>query len=672
MSSGYRRLAISIAVLATLLVVVPGTSPAGAAIEEVNFVGATSSTPEGSTPSIKVQLTYSGALAGDVTVNLAASATGADPAEAGDYSLTDSITFLATSAPPSGATMDVPLTFTGDAIFENSETLLLTITSATGAVVGVNDTHVAEIFNDDEEPTLRVFDSTADEDTGAMQFKVTRTGETELAATALATPTAATATAGSDFTATGHPISIPPGDASASDIFTVSLGNDNVFELTETFNVTLSALGAAATDGSDLDGVGTILDDEDPPTVSVNNVSVSEAAGTATFTLTRLGRTAVAAEVDITTSDGTATAGVDFAGQNTTLSIPASSTTTGSETLVVPIVDDDVDEPDETYLVTLSNPVAATVVTGSGTGTIIDNDVPGLDFDLGNGIIALEGGDPDTFDVTLTSEPIANVTLSAASTDGETAVTPSDLTFTPSNWDTPQSFTVMALEDGIDEDDPHNGVIRITTGSTDPGFASLPPSDLIATIGDADALLVQIDGPSVGIPGSPATFTATVNAGATGDITYEWTAFQGGEAVDNGDQSTFHFTPSAGGPYIVQVLVGDSEGQNPAEFIPFRALSDVSTSVFVDDILWLAEERITQGCNPPDNDQFCPRAVVTRGQMAAFLVRFLGLADDGGGNDFTDDNDSIFEDDIAKLAAAGITRGCNPPANTNYCPNSPV
>jgi hypothetical protein len=58
--------------------------------------------------------------------------------------------------------------------------------------------------------------------------------------------------------------------------------------------------------------------------------------------------------------------------------------------------------------------------------------------------------------------------------------------------------------------------------------------------------------------------------------------------------------------------------------------------------------------------------------MAAFMVRALGLTDDGGGNSFTDDNDSIFEDDIAKLAAAGITLGCNPPANTNYCPNSPV
>jgi hypothetical protein len=35
---------------------------------------------------------------------------------------------------------------------------------------------------------------------------------------------------------------------------------------------------------------------------------------------------------------------------------------------------------------------------------------------------------------------------------------------------------------------------------------------------------------------------------------------------------------------------------------------------------------------------------------------------------FTDDDDSIFQDDINALAAAGITRGCNPPANTHFCP----
>ena len=58
--------------------------------------------------------------------------------------------------------------------------------------------------------------------------------------------------------------------------------------------------------------------------------------------------------------------------------------------------------------------------------------------------------------------------------------------------------------------------------------------------------------------------------------------------------------------------------------------------------------------------------------MAAFLVRALGLTEDGGGNYFVDDDGSAFEDDIAKLAAAGITRGCNPPDNDEFCPTSPV
>ena len=58
--------------------------------------------------------------------------------------------------------------------------------------------------------------------------------------------------------------------------------------------------------------------------------------------------------------------------------------------------------------------------------------------------------------------------------------------------------------------------------------------------------------------------------------------------------------------------------------------------------------------------------------MAAFLVRALGLADDGGENSFVDDDSSVFAGDIERLAAAGITRGCNPPANDRYCPGDPV
>lgn len=45
------------------------------------------------------------------------------------------------------------------------------------------------------------------------------------------------------------------------------------------------------------------------------------------------------------------------------------------------------------------------------------------------------------------------------------------------------------------------------------------------------------------------------------------------------------------------------------------------TSTFEADIEWLSQTGITQGCNPPANDQFCPLAPVTRGQMASFLRR---------------------------------------------------
>ena len=85
----------------------------------------------------------------------------------------------------------------------------------------------------------------------------------------------------------------------------------------------------------------------------------------------------------------------------------------------------------------------------------------------------------------------------------------------------------------------------------------------------------------------------------------------------------------------------------------------------------IAAAGITAGNNPPANDEFGPDDPVTRGQMAAFLTRALGLP--AAATDyFTDDDASIFEDDINSVAAAGITAGCNPPANDNYCPDDSV
>lgn len=99
---------------------------------------------------------------------------------------------------------------------------------------------------------------------------------------------------------------------------------------------------------------------------------------------------------------------------------------------------------------------------------------------------------------------------------------------------------------------------------------------------------------------------------------------------------------------------------------------DDETSIFEDDINRLASAGITKGCNPPANDRFCPNAGVSRGQMAAFLVRAYHLSQGQSINAFTDDSGSIFEADINRLAAAGITQGCNPPLNTHFCPTDYV
>jgi plastocyanin len=100
--------------------------------------------------------------------------------------------------------------------------------------------------------------------------------------------------------------------------------------------------------------------------------------------------------------------------------------------------------------------------------------------------------------------------------------------------------------------------------------------------------------------------------------------------------------------------------------------SDDAGSVFEDDIARLAAAGVTRGCNPPANDRFCPDESVTRGQMAAFLVRAFGYDDPGGGDLFVDDDGSVFERDIDRLATAGVTRGCDPPANQRFCPDEPV
>ena len=83
----------------------------------------------------------------------------------------------------------------------------------------------------------------------------------------------------------------------------------------------------------------------------------------------------------------------------------------------------------------------------------------------------------------------------------------------------------------------------------------------------------------------------------------------------------------------------------------------------------LADLGVTEGC-AADPRRFCPDGPVTRAQMAAFLVRAFDLPSAGSAG-FADTGGHFFEDSIDALAAAGVTAGCGA-GPLRYCPDRPV
>jgi hypothetical protein len=95
--------------------------------------------------------------------------------------------------------------------------------------------------------------------------------------------------------------------------------------------------------------------------------------------------------------------------------------------------------------------------------------------------------------------------------------------------------------------------------------------------------------------------------------------------------------------------------------------TDIASSIFKADIEWLWAEEITTGCTPT---KYCPDSQVYRDEMASFLARMFDLPPTP--NDyFSDDEGNIHQDSINRVAAAGITLGCNLPP-TQYCPHDVV
>ena len=190
-----------------------------------------------------------------------------------------------------------------------------------------------------------------------------------------------TATPGADFstaptfsngvTLSGGILNVPAGVSS----FTVNVPttNDTATEPTETYNLTVG----------DVTVVGTITD-TDAITISINDVSVYENAGSATFTVSLSGASYQTVTVNYATNNGTATGNSDYAATSGTLTFAPGETT---KTITVPIINDTNVEANETFNVNLTVPTNATITDAQGVGIILNDDStarPTIDLDFNN------------------------------------------------------------------------------------------------------------------------------------------------------------------------------------------------------------------------------------------------------------------------------------------------
>src|SRR5437762_327217 len=152
----------------------------------------------------------------------------------------------------------------------------------------------------------------------------------------------------------------------------VKVVGDVVFEANEIFFVNLSAVVHGSIGKGQ--GIGTIVNDDGMPSLSINDSSVFEGnSGTvdASFTVTLAGASSQGITVNFATADGTATSPSDYLANSGTLTFAPGE---ASKKIVVKVNGDTVYESDETFFVNLTNPVNATISKAQGLGTILNDD----------------------------------------------------------------------------------------------------------------------------------------------------------------------------------------------------------------------------------------------------------------------------------------------------------
>jgi glycosyl hydrolase family 44/Calx-beta domain-containing protein len=368
-------------------------------------------------------------------------------------------------------------------------------------------------------PTLSVADTKTPEllaGTTIARFDISLSGPAVRTVTVDYATGSGTATAGSDYAATGGTLTFDPGDTTKT--VAVTVYGDATLEANETFTLTLSNVtGAAVTRAQ---AVGTIIDNASVPKLqfSLAGYTVAESSPSAVISVRRAGSLSGTVGVSYRAYDGTAAAPADYAAAGPIAGTLTFASGMATRTFTVPIVNDSLAEDAETILLSLSDPTGGALLGAQTTAvlTIPAND-PAGSFSLTPSTLRLsETAGPAVFKVRRTGGTSGTVTVDFATASGS-AQDGSDytgqattLTFAPGQ--TLQTVAVPIAADGAPEGEEYfTAALGNPTGGANLGTAALATITITST-----DQAVQLLSPTFSV--SEGAGLATITAKRTGPL----------------------------------------------------------------------------------------------------------------------------------------------------------
>lgn len=390
---------------------------------------------------------------------------------------------------------------------------------------------------------------------------------------------------------------------------TVSAVDDTAVEGDHSGSVSM----IASSDDDDYAGIAVagftanLTDDDSTAQFSVAAVSVGESDGSVSLSVTRVGSAAAAASVQYTTLDGTAVAGSDYTATSGTLSWAAGDS--DAQTITVPILSDRIAEQAKSFSVVLDGPAGPMTVAepGAATVTINDDDTAGFTVtrsDGGNRVAERSDLDRplgrDSYTVALTSQPTETVTISLSSNNARLSVLQGSLSFTPANFDQPQTVTFSAINNAQVDGNVNASIVHTVSG--DPTYAALTFASETVSVEDNDSLfgftasayeVAEADGSlTVSVErtgsteGAASVQIATVDGSALAGTDYEqssstlnWASGQGGART-----FTIQITDDLNAEQLESLSLGLSNPQNTGDGeTRLGAVSEATVEITDDD-----------------------------------------------------------------------------------------